>query len=107
MPAEIIERLIPMSHASSTRGVWHLMSYSSRRGGARRVPRHLICVVWAAIGMAGFSVERSRVHAQAQREILAWAPMPTTPSPWVAPNRPHWKIADLRAQHKGAQNWSE
>ena len=72
-----------------------------------RVPRPLACVALAALGMAGFSVPYSSVHAQTRREILAWAPMPTEPSKWVAPNRPHWKLAELLAKQKGQQNWTE
>src|SRR5262245_34051998 len=108
MLAEMIDCLVLMAHSSSTRGVWHLMSYPSRRrGGAMRVPRQVACVVLTALGMTGFSAARSSTHAQAQREMLAWAPMPTTPSQWVAPNRPHWKLSELLAKHKGAPNWTE
>ena len=71
------------------------------------VPRRVTCVVLAALGMAGLSVSRSGVHAQTQREMLAWAPMPTEPSKWIAPNRPHWKLSELLAKHKGEPNWTE
>src|SRR5262245_45967387 len=72
-----------------------------------RVPRPVTCLVLAALGMAGFAISGGKVRAQAQREILAWAPMPTEPSRWVAPNRPHWKLSELLAKHKGEQNWTE
>jgi len=42
-----------------------------------------------------------------QDSRLAWAPVPTQPNPWVAPNRPLWKLADLLAQHKGQPNWTQ
>ena len=71
------------------------------------VPRSVTYVVLAALGMAGLLVSRSGVSAQAQREILAWAPMPTEPSKWIAPNRPHWKLSELLAKHKGEPNWSD
>ncbi len=71
------------------------------------VPRRVTCVVLAALGMAGLSVSRGGVHAQAQRDMLAWAPMPTEPSKWISPNRPHWKLAELLAKHKGEPNWTE
>jgi len=38
---------------------------------------------------------------------LAWAPVPVQSTTWVAPNRPHWKLADLLAQHKGEANWTQ
>jgi quercetin dioxygenase-like cupin family protein len=72
-----------------------------------RVRRQMTAVALAALAMAGFSALRSGVHAQAQREVLAWAPLPTEPSQWVAPNRPHWKLSELLAKHKGQLNWTE
>jgi mannose-6-phosphate isomerase-like protein (cupin superfamily) len=42
-----------------------------------------------------------------QAPTFAWAPLPAQPTTWVAPNKPIWKLADLLAQHKGQQNWSE
>src|SRR5438552_4137482 len=72
-----------------------------------RVPRLVICVVLAALGIIGFPASRGSVYAQAQREILAWAPMPTEPSKWEPPNRPHWKLSELLARRKGEQNWTE
>src|SRR4029453_2538265 len=71
------------------------------------VPRRVMCVVLAALGMAGLSVLRSGVSAQAQRDVLAWAPMPIEPAKWIAPNRPHWKLSELLAKHKGEPNWTE
>ena len=39
-----------------------------------------------------------RLHGQApQRDFLVWAPVPSTPNGWVAPNKPHTKLADLLA----------
>ena len=71
------------------------------------VPRPVTCVVLAVLGLAGLSVSRSGVHAQAQRDTLAWAPMPLEPSKWISPNRPHWKLSELLAKHKGEPNWTE
>ena len=45
--------------------------------------------------------------AAQQDSRLAWAPVPTAPATWVAPNRPLWKLADLLAQHKGQANWTQ
>jgi len=66
-----------------------------------------VSVALAALAIAAFTALPGGVHAQAQREMLAWAPMPTQPSTWVAPNRPHWKLSELLAKHKGQPNWSE
>ena len=49
-----------------------------------------------------------RVHGQAgQRDYLVWAPVPSTPNPWAAPNKPHTKLADLLAAHKGQSSWRQ
>jgi len=39
--------------------------------------------------------------------ILAWSAQPTQPTPWAAPNRPHWKLSEVLAKHKGQSSWSE
>lgn len=44
---------------------------------------------------------------EAQREVLVWAPMPSAPSKWVAPNKPHTKLADLLAAHHGQASWRQ
>jgi mannose-6-phosphate isomerase-like protein (cupin superfamily) len=36
-----------------------------------------------------------------------WAPKPVTLTPWVAPQKPHWKLSEIRAAHKGQANWKE
>ena len=38
---------------------------------------------------------------------LAWAPKPSQLVPYAAPNRPLWKLSDIRARHAGEANWSE
>jgi len=47
-----------------------------------------------------------RVLAQ-QRETLVWAPVPSAPPQWTAPNKPHWVLSELLASHKGQTNWKE
>jgi len=39
--------------------------------------------------------------------IQAWSPKPVPLTPWTAPNRPLWKLAEIRAKHAGQQDWSE
>lgn len=38
---------------------------------------------------------------------LVWAPKPASLPRYVAPHRPHTKLADLLAKHKGGQDWRE
>lgn len=40
-------------------------------------------------------------------EIPSWAPKPVQPTKWTPPHKPHTKIADLKAKHKGKADWSE
>jgi mannose-6-phosphate isomerase-like protein (cupin superfamily) len=49
-----------------------------------------------------------RLDGQApQTESLVWAPVPSTPNAWIAPNRPHTKLADVLATHKGQASWRQ
>lgn len=34
-----------------------------------------------------------------------WAAKPAIPTPYVPPNRPHWKLAEVLAMHKGQSDW--
>ena len=36
-----------------------------------------------------------------------WAPKPVSLTPWNAPHKPHWKLADILAAHKGQKSWHE
>ena len=36
---------------------------------------------------------------------IFWAPKPTTPTPYTAPNKPHWKLSEILAAHKGQSDW--
>jgi mannose-6-phosphate isomerase-like protein (cupin superfamily) len=60
------------------------------------------------IALALLLVLTLRLHGQGQqRESLVWAPVPSTPNGWVAPNKPHTKVSDLIAAHKGQASWRQ
>jgi mannose-6-phosphate isomerase-like protein (cupin superfamily) len=60
------------------------------------------------IGLAALLAAQSGLHGQAPpQELMVWAPVPTKANPWIAPNKPHTKLADLLASHKGKANWRE
>ena len=42
-----------------------------------------------------------------QRESLVWAPVPSTPNGWVAPNKLHTKLVDVLAANQGQQSWRQ
>lgn len=45
-------------------------------------------------------------QAPTQNLKYGWAPKPAA-APFVAPNRPHWKLDDLVKSHAGRKSWSE
>src|SRR5580765_2688152 len=47
------------------------------------------------------------VGAQQRGETFAWAPIPNAMPGWTAPNKPHWKLSELLASHKGKAAWKE
>ena len=34
-----------------------------------------------------------------------WSAKPTKMTPYVAPNKPHWKLSEILASHKGQSDW--
>jgi mannose-6-phosphate isomerase-like protein (cupin superfamily) len=48
----------------------------------------------------------SLLYGQRPTEEPSWAPK-LPPFKYVAPNKPHTKLADLKAKHKGQANWRE
>ena len=34
-----------------------------------------------------------------------WSAKPTKMTPYVAPNKPHWKLSEILASHKGKSDW--
>ena len=34
-----------------------------------------------------------------------WSPKPTKMTPYTAPNKPHWKLSEILAAHKGQSDW--
>ena len=38
---------------------------------------------------------------------VVWAPKPVKPTGWAAPNKPHWKLAQLLSDHKGQASWRQ
>ncbi len=39
--------------------------------------------------------------------LTAWAPQPAAPAPFVPPNKPLKKFADILARHRGMSDWAE
>jgi len=61
----------------------------------------------SAIGIALFvAVAFTSLSAQQPPQIV-WSPKATKPGDWTPPHKPHTKIADLLAKHKGKADWVE
>jgi mannose-6-phosphate isomerase-like protein (cupin superfamily) len=65
-------------------------------------------IVIASI-IAAASLGLSPAGAQSGRPapLTAWAPQPVKLTPFTAPNRLHWKLSDILAQHKNQKDWAE
>lgn len=76
-----------------------------------RLRTRVAFAVIAALGVcSALPGQQSAVNGQgrgAPRETLAWAPVPVKPSAWTAPNKPHWKLSEVLAKHKGQNSWRE
>ena len=63
----------------------------------------------SAIGLAVTAsaqfLGQSVMPAENKMPDLIWSPKPTALPPYVAPNKPLWKISDILAAHKGKADW--
>jgi mannose-6-phosphate isomerase-like protein (cupin superfamily) len=59
----------------------------------------------------GFTLAATQVFAQAGGDNgparIVWAAQPIPETPWIAPNKPVWHIADILKKHSGQQSWEE
>ncbi len=46
-------------------------------------------------------------HGQSASQKVFYFPKPIQPKPYAAPMKPLFRFADLKARHKGKENWSE
>lgn len=60
----------------------------------------------APLVVAGLTAAVALLYAQGPaKEQASWAPKPTKKTVWVAPHKPHTKLAEVRAQHAGEKAW--
>ena len=57
----------------------------------------IVVAVFVTVGLA----------AQAPPPQIVWSPKAVEPGGWTAPHKPHTKLADLLARHKGQTEWTE
>jgi len=57
-------------------------------------------------------MQAGTAHAQATppprpKPIIAWSAQPVEQTPWIAPQKPHWKLSEVLAKHSGQRSWQE
>ena len=67
----------------------------------------LSAIAWAQApeGSAGAVSATRAVPEPNYKYVLA--PKPVGLSPWVVPNRPHWKLAEILKAHTGQKSWTQ
>jgi len=63
--------------------------------------------VWVCLSLFLFAVVTATLAQTRQPEEPSWAPKPVQPTKWVPPNKPHTKLSELKAKHKGKNDWRE
>src|SRR5262245_9926811 len=66
--------------------------------------RTLITATVLSIALLTLPLMQPQVSSQEQP---SWAPKPKQPSKYIPPHKPHTKLSDLKARHKGEANWKE
>jgi mannose-6-phosphate isomerase-like protein (cupin superfamily) len=56
---------------------------------------------------SGSALAQQAAAPQRPQPILAWSAKPVEPTPWAAPNKPHWKLSEVLAKHSGQRSWQE
>ncbi len=74
--------------------------------------------VFVAVGLTGLSAQQAPApgaaagagggaRGAAPQPQIVWSPKATKPGDWTPPHKPHTKLADLLAKHKGKADWVE
>ena len=63
--------------------------------------------VGVCVSLFLFAVATATVGQNRPQEEPSWAPKPVEPTKWVPPNKPHTKLSEVRAKHKGKDDWRE
>ena len=62
----------------------------------------LLVPLAASAQFLGKNEEKTTSNAYPQNYL---SPKPTKPTPYTAPNKPHWKLSEILASHKGQTDW--
>ena len=62
----------------------------------------LLMPIAASAQFLGKNEEKTTGNSMPQNYL---SPKPTKPTPYVAPNKAHWKLSEILATHKGKTDW--
>src|SRR5690349_7585887 len=62
----------------------------------------LLMPLAASAQFLGKNEEKTTSNAYPQNSL---SPKPTKLNPYVAPNKPHWKLSEILASHRGQTDW--
>ena len=63
--------------------------------------------VGVCVSLFLFAVATATVGQNRPQEEPSWAPKPVEPTKWFPPNKPHTKLSEVKAKHKGKDDWRE
>ena len=66
---------------------------------------HFFCVAAFAISGSAAAQEPVQPPSPARMAGEYWAAKPAKLTPYIAPNKPHWKLSDILAAHRGQSDW--
>jgi len=73
----------------------------------RSMFQQISCALVGSLLLASATPAQQTAAPQRPQRIIAWSAQPTQPTPWNAPNKPHWKLSEVLAKHSGQRSWQE
>lgn len=74
--------------------------------GLLRLGAALAAISVSVAAFAQFSGREDPMPVTEQKmPVEYWSAKPTTPTPYVAPNKVHWKLSEIVAAHRGQGDW--
>ena len=78
----------------------------AKRVGQALTTAALIALMFAGPASAQFAGREDPMPVTAPKLADAyWSAKPTKPTPYAAPNKVHWKLAEILAAHRGQSDW--
>src|SRR5262245_52457579 len=62
---------------------------------------------WVCVFLFLSAIVTATLAQNRQPEEPSWAPKPVQPTKWLPPNKPHTKLSEVKAKHKGEDDWRE